>query len=125
MLDILQRIALAIRPLRYAAIVLGLLCLAALGVIILGAPASGEQNRYLVPAIVGFVWCLSAYGFIDTFQHVPEKADRDRHGWVARLKLQLYRGWFWILAVLFTAATLAALFLTFRLGAFWAGKYLG
>lgn len=125
MLDTLQKIALFIRPLRYPVVVVGLLCVAALGVIVFGAPAAGEQNRYLVPAIVGFIWCLSAYGFIDTFQHVPEKADRERHGFFARIKLGFYRGWFWILAVLLGASTLAALFLTFKLGAFWMGKYFG
>jgi len=125
MLDALRKLALFIRPLRYAAAVAGLLCLLALAVILLGAPASGEQNRYLVPALVGFIWSLSAYGFIDTFQHVPDKADPRRHGLVARGKLSLYRAWFWVLTVLFGVSTLAALFLTLKLGAFWLGKHFG
>lgn len=124
MIDAFQKIAVRIKPLRYLAVVLGLLCLLALAVIVLGGPASGEQNRYLVPALVGFIWCLSAYGFIDTFQSVPPRADRS-HRFFARIKLHLFRGWFWLLAVLFAASTLAALFLTFKLGSFWLGKYYG
>jgi hypothetical protein len=122
MIDTFQKIATRIRPLRYAAVALGLACLAALAFMVLVAPPSGEQNRYLMPAMVGFVWALSAYGFIDTFQAVPGKADRSR-GFLARAGLFLYRGWFWFLAILFSASTLAALLLTFKLGAFWLGKY--
>lgn len=122
MIDTFQKIARWIAPLRYAVVVMGLACLAALAFIVLGAPAAGGHNRYLVPAMVGFIWCLSAYGFIDTFQSVPERADR-RHGFFLRMKLYLARGWFWLLAILFTASTLAALFLTFKLGSFWLGKY--
>lgn len=122
LIDSLQKIALRLRPLRYAALVLGVLCLGALAVIVFVAPAAGEHNRYLVPAMVGFIWCLSAWGFIDTFQSVPERAGR-QHGFFARIKLHLSRGWFWLLAILFAGSTLAALFLTFKLGAFWLGRY--
>lgn len=118
MIDTLQRIAVRIRPLRRVAVVLGVACLAGLAMIIFVAPASGDSNRFLVPAIVGFIWCLSAYGFIDTFQFVPEKLDRE-HGFFARIKRGASRAWFWFLALLFGGSTLAALFLTFKLGAVW------
>lgn len=124
MIDSFRKIAVRIRPLRHVAVVLGVVCLAAALAIVLVAPASGEHNRYLVPAMVGFVWCLSAWGFIDTFQSVPERGEPGR-GLFTRLKRGLQRGWFWLLAVLFAASTLAALFLTFRLGSFWLGKYFG
>lgn len=120
MIDGLRRIAVRIRPLRYAAVVLGLVCLAGLGAIIFVAPASGDSDRFLVPAIVGFIWCVSAYGFIDTFQAVPERMDRTR-GAFARIKRGMARAWFWFLAILFGASTLAALFLTLRLGSVWLG----
>lgn len=122
MIDTLQRIAVRIRPLRYVALVLGAACLVALAVIIFGTAAAGGGNRFLVPAIVGFIWCLSAYGFIDTFQSVPERMDR-AHGWFSRIKRSMFRAWFWVLAVLFGGSTLAALFLTFKLGSYWLGKY--
>lgn len=118
MIDTLQRIAVRIRPLRRVAAVLGVVCLAGLAMIVFVAPASGGGNRFLVPAIVGFIWCLSAYGFIDTFQFVPEKLDRD-YGIVARIKRRVSRAWFWFLALLFGGSTLAALFLTLKLGAVW------
>lgn len=120
MIDTLQRIAVRMRPLRHVAVVLGLACLAGLVMIIFAAPASGDSNRFLVPAIVGFIWCLSAYGFIDTFQSVPQKVD-PRHGVFSRIKRRVSRAWFWFLAVLFGASTLAALFVTVRLGSVWLG----
>lgn len=122
MIDVLQKIAVRIRPLRPVAFVAGLLCLAALGVIVFGSPASGAGNRYLMPAIVGFIWCLSAYGFIDTFQTVPDKVELSA-GFFAGMKRRIARGWFWFLALLFGISTLAALFLTLKLGSFWLGKY--
>lgn len=124
MIDALHQIAVRIRPLRRVAVVLGLVCLAGLGLILFAAPASGGSNRLLVPAIVGFIWCLSAYGFIDTFQYVPEKLDRNC-GLFARMKRSVSRAWFWFLAILFGGSTLAALFLTFKLGLFWLGAYGG
>lgn len=118
MIDTLQRIAVRIRPLRRVALVLGVVCLAGLALIIFAAPASGDSNRFLVPAIVGFIWSLSAYGFIDTFQFVPERLDRE-HGFFARARRRISRAWFWFLALLFGGSTLAALFLTLKLGAVW------
>lgn len=118
MIDSLHRIAVRIRPLRYVAVVLGAVCLAVLGMIIFVSPATGDGNRFLMPAIVGFIWCLSAYGFIDTFQSVPGRSDASQ-GIIARLKRRLARAWFWFLAILFAVSTLAALFLTIRLGSVW------
>lgn len=122
MIDTLQKLAVRIRPLRYVAVVLGLACLAALAFIVFAMPAASAGNRYLLPAIVGFVWCLSAYGFIDGFQSVPERARR-ADGFFARVRRTVFRAWFWLLAVVFAASTLAALFLTFKLGGVWLDTY--
>ncbi|MBS1269796.1 MAG: hypothetical protein MAG794_00748 [Gammaproteobacteria bacterium] len=124
MIDFLQRVAIRIGVLRRVAIVVGAMCLAALGFIVFGSSASGAGNKYLVPAMVGFIWCLSAYGFIDTFRSVPRKADRT-YGLFGRFKQNILRAWFWLLAGAFAASTLAALFLTFKLGSVWLGKYYG
>jgi len=120
MIDALQRIAVRIRPLRHVAVVLGLACLAGLAVILFAAPPAGDSNRFLVPAFVGFIWCLSAYGFIDTFQSVPERVDPGR-GLLARMRRAVARAWFWFLAALFGVSTLAALLLTIKLGSVWLG----
>lgn len=114
MIDTLQRIARRLRPLRHVALILAFACLAALLVIVFGLPAASDANRFLVPALVGFIWSLSAYGFIDTFQSVPARMDR-AGGWMARAGRSLVRAWFWCLAALLGGSTLAALFLTYRL----------
>ncbi|HSH43974.1 MAG TPA: hypothetical protein VK973_17760 [Arenicellales bacterium] len=120
MIDALQRIAVRFRPLRQVAVILGLGCLVALAVVLLSPPAAGGGDRYLVPALIGFIWSLSAYGFIDTFQSVPARLDMPR-GMLARMRRAAARGWYWFLAILFAASTLAALLLTFKLGAYWLG----
>jgi hypothetical protein len=121
MIDVLERVARRFRPLRHVAVVLGVGCLAALAYILFLAPPTSDSNRYLVPALVGFIWCLSAWGFIDTFQSVPGRAGR-KQGLFTRLKRSAARAWFWFLALVFGASTLAALFLTFKLGVFWLGR---
>jgi len=120
MIDVLHRVALRLRPLRHVAVVVGAACLVGLVFVVFVAPPTSDSNRFLVPALVGFVWCLSAWGFIDTFQSVPARPDREQ-GLFARLKGSAARAWFWFLALLFGASTLAALFLTLKLGAFWIG----
>jgi len=120
MIDVLQRVAVRFRPLRHVAVILGLGCLAALGVVLFSPPAAAGGDRYLVPALIGFIWSLSAYGFIDTFQSVPARLETPR-GMLARIRRAVARGWYWLLAILFAASTLAALLLTFKLGAYWLG----
>lgn len=122
MIDTLQRIAARISPLRHVAVALAVVCLVGLAMILFVAPASGDSNRFLVPALVGFVWCVSAYGFIDTFQSVPARMD-ESHSFFARVRRALTRGWYWLLAIAFAASTAAALLLTFKLGSVWLDKY--
>lgn len=122
MIDTLQRFALRIRPLRHVAVALAVVCLVGLAMILFVAPASGDSNRFLVPALVGLVWCVSAYGFIDTFQSVPVAID-ESHGLFARAKRALARAWYWLLALVFAASTAAALLLTFKLASVWLDRY--
>jgi len=123
-LDSLKTLAIRLRPLRHLAVLLAVACLAVLAYIVLAGSASGAENRFLVPAIVGLVWGLSAYGFVDTFQTAPPRAAAD-DGWFARTGRALVRAWFWLLAAAFLVSTLAALFLTFKLGSVWLDKYHG
>lgn len=124
MLDLLRKIAVWMSPLRPVALVGGLVCLAALSGIVFVYPASSTGNKYVMLAIIGLVWCLSAYGYIGTFQSVPGRVEPSS-GLLARVKRRLARGWFWFLAILFGLSTLAALFLTFRFGSLWLAKYYG
>ena len=101
----------------------GVLFLVIVVVIILFSNAR-EDDKYLIPGVLGILWSLSAYTFISNFQSVPEKAKRP-DGFFHRLKRNIHRSWYWIIAFIFTGTTVAAVFLTFRLISIWLNDYNG
>jgi energy-coupling factor transporter transmembrane protein EcfT len=120
-IDRLQRIALAIRFLRLPSMLAALVGLLALFATVL-LSRSHAGDILVIPAFLGLAWGLSAYAFITTFQAVPDKADR---GWglFARLKRNLRRAWYGLIALLFLAATLLVVFLTYRMSMVWLREY--
>ncbi len=81
-------------------------------------------GKYLIPGFLGILWSLSAHAFIINFQSVPEKAKRS-DGFLHRLKRNVHRSWYWIIAFIFTGTTVAAVFFTFRLVSIWLNDYNG
>lgn len=120
-IDRLQKLALRIRPLQPVAIGIGVLCLAVVAGIIL-TDYSQQNDRYLLPAIAGALWSLSAWVFINTFQSVPGRAG-SAQGIRARFKRKSLRAWYWLLALVFLATTVVAVFLTLRLSRIWFSEY--
>jgi len=123
MIDSFQRFANRLWPLRIVAVGAGVLSLVLVAVIILFSTTQ-EDDKYLIPGVLGILWSLSAYAFISTFQSVPEKAKRP-DGFLHRLKRNIHRSWYWIIAFIFTGTTVATLFLTFRLFSIWHNDYNG
>ncbi|MCZ6560473.1 MAG: hypothetical protein O6931_06260 [Gammaproteobacteria bacterium] len=72
----------------------------------------------MIPSIVGFLWALSVYSFIGSFQHVPARAN-SQHSFLAKLMAALRRLRYWILALLALISSVAVLFVTYRLFAVW------
>lgn len=95
-----------------------LLFLVAAYLVVFGDPQ--RSDAVLLPAIVGFLWCLCAAVFITTFESVPPPATADMAGW-PRLKRGLARSWYGLLALVFLGLTVAGLLLTNRL----VGEALG
>ncbi|NBC13808.1 MAG: hypothetical protein GVY09_10780 [Gammaproteobacteria bacterium] len=115
----LQSVARWLRPaLSVFSALAALLLLAAAYLVIFGDPQ--RSDAVLLPAIVGFLWCVCAAVFITTFESVPPPATADMAGW-PRLKRGLARGWYGLLALAFLGLTVAALLLTNRL----VGEALG
>jgi hypothetical protein len=79
-------------------------------------------DLFLVPAIIGLLWSLSGYAFILNFRSVPCWSEEAR-GLFKRLKLRLLRFWYWLLASLFLATTLALLLISIRLIRVWMQDY--
>lgn len=121
MIDSLQKLAVRLEPFRFVAIVIGALCfLVAAGIIF--TAFSQENDRYLIPAITGLLWSLSAYVFISTFQSVPQRA-RPAPGFRHLFTRSVQRGWYGLLAAVFLGTTVVAVFLTLRLFRVWFVEY--
>lgn len=117
MIDVFQKLAVRMRPLRFVAVGGGVVFLAVTAAVTLHSD-SWDGDHYLVPAMVGLLWSLSAYAFIQTFQSVPAIGGRDLGFW-HRARRFIHRGWYWLLAALFSITTVALIFLTSRLIAIW------
>lgn len=121
MIDKFQRLALAIHVLRLPAVVVGLMCVGSVVVIVLTS-RTNEGDRFLIPSVVGAFWAMSAHTFITTFRSVPEKADKSL-AFYAKLKLNVIRGLYWLVGLVFLGSTVATLSVTNRLVSIWLSEY--
>ncbi len=117
LIDTLRKIAVRIQFLRLPFLLLSLVCLIALVYIVLTS-TTHAGDRFLIPSIVGLLWSLSGYAFVLNFRSVPE-SDRERIGVFKRLTYRLHRFWYWLLALLFFATSLALFFISFRMLRLW------
>lgn len=94
----------------------------AYAVYIVFTSTSHAEDRHLFPSILACLWALSLYGFIETFQYVPQ-ALTDSPGWFRRVKRRLSRLWYWLIAMAFLATSAAILVLTLRTLSVWFAEY--
>ena len=120
MLDRLKQLAVKLQPARTPVLLLALACLAGIGFLLLVTPQAGD--RLLIPLLALLLWSFSAYDLIATFHAIPSPPAADA-GLLQRLRRHLHRGWYWLLALVFLAATVAVLLLTFRLISAWLRAY--
>ena len=89
-----------------------------LGVLFLGA----GDDRALIPALLGFLWCLSLLALIHLFQSI-DLAEPARGGAGQRIGRALRLSGYWLLAAVWLAVTLVVLVLSFRLGSIWVDGF--
>lgn len=118
MIDRFQQLARLMYPLRYLALAGCGMALAGLTVILLSAPGHASE-RYLPLCAAGLFWCLSGYAFIINFHTVPQRPAPDSGLW-ARVKHRLQRAWYGLLALVFIATSVAALWISLRMLLLWA-----
>ena len=121
MIDRLRSISNAIRGLSMPSLVLAIVCLA-YAVFVIFASSSHEGDKHLFPAILGFLWALSTYSFIETFRHVPERTG-DERGFLKRTRRRLSRFWYWIIGLVFVGLSVAVVAITLRILTIWLREY--
>ena len=122
MIDRFQKIARKLRLLRLPALAVGFLGLAVI-VTTIFMSQSREGDRFLVPAVVALLWAMSTYAFVETFQSVPAPVSGTM-SWFARLGRRLRRIWYWLIALVFVSASMAAVVVAFRMLVVWWRNYV-
>ena len=120
MLDRLKQLAVKLQPARTPVLLLALACLAGIGFLLLVTPQAGD--RLLIPLLALLLWSFSAYDLIATFHAIPSRPATDA-GLLPRFRGRLRRAWYGLLALVFLAATVAVLLISFRLLALWLRAY--
>lgn len=121
MIEKLNKLAIFISPLKWPALIISI-ALLVVAVTIAVSSSSRDEDILLIPSIVGFVWFLCIYVLISNFQNIPRKIEPE-DGWLARIKVRLYRFWFLVLGLLFILTTGLVLFISYRLIMDWLSRY--
>jgi branched-subunit amino acid permease len=123
MIDTLGKIARALSILRLPTIAVGLACAGAL-VIIIFTSQSHEEDRYLIPSLVGVVWAIATYIFLGSFSAVPPKPTTS-WSFFRRVRRHVVRAWYGVLAIVYFTTSGFALWITSRLLSIWIRDYFG
>lgn len=121
MIDRLMTIAQSAKRLAAPSLAISLLCFV-YATFIAFTSTSVEDDEYLFPSILGFIWMLSFYAFIETFKNVPQRPEANL-GFFARAKRKLIRFWYWIIGLTLLASSAAAVMFTIRALAIWVRNY--
>jgi len=117
MIERLQRIASLLVRFRLPIIILGGCCLVLLVLSVIEDPWL-EDDRLLMPSLLGFCWALMLYSTGEIFQTLPEQATADT-GWRRRLALRVRRLILSLLGLLMLVSTAALLVLSYQLLRVW------
>lgn len=121
MIDRLRRVARVIERVAVPSLMFAGACFA-YAVFIVFTSSSHEDDKYLFPSVLGFLWALSLYGFVETFKYVPEHGGNEP-GILKRAKRRLSRLWYGLIGLVFFGSTVAVIVLTLRVSAVWLGEY--
>lgn len=117
MIERLQRIASLLVRFRLPIIILGGCCLVLLVLSVIEDPWL-QDDRLLMPSLLGFCWALMLFSTGEIFQTLPEQATVDT-GWRRRLALRFRRFFLSLLGLLTLVSTAALLVLSYQLLRVW------
>lgn len=83
----------------------------------------GENDVYIIPSIMGFIWSLLLISIISLFTNVPDIPSSDEK-FFNRIKIRIKRGFYHLLSFLFVIITIAIILLTLRTFLIWQGSHL-
>ena len=110
MLDLLHRLAVALKPLAWAAPA-GAVCCALL--LLANVLAGVGRDWLLPPSLIGLLWFLSLAALIGNFAQVPSRQVPAGPA-LRRAGHRLKRAGYWLLAAVFVATSGAALYVSLR-----------
>ena len=113
MLESLQKIAVALRPLYIPALV-GVVVFAVLFLMNIFELEPAADTALLIPILVGLLWSLFWYSFIGSFQEIPGKPQAGQR-FFTRIKIRCIRAWYWLLALLTLATSVGVIVVSIRL----------
>ena len=114
MIEALQKIAVRLRPLMPVAVLLGVAGCA----LFTWSAVTVKNDGYLAPGLLAALWGAWLFTLISGFSAVPPPA-RQQQPLRKRLRIQLARAGYTLMAWIILASGLVALFMTFRLLALW------
>ena len=120
-LNKLKNFSLKIQWLSWPVIILGIISLITI-VMVLVTSQSNEDNKFFIPSILSLVWSMNTYVFIAAFRFVPEKADKTM-GFFLRLKTQMSRIWYSLIALSLVVITFLMMFLSYKIILVWLNEY--
>lgn len=121
MIDRLMTIAHSAKRLAAPSLAIALLCFVN-AIFIAFTSTSVEGDKYLFPSILGFIWTLSFYAFVETFRGVPKRSEANL-GFFARTKRKLIRFWYWIIGLILLASSATVVMFTARVLTIWVRDY--
>ena len=81
-----------------------------------------ENDGYLIPSVLGFIWTLLYLLLVSAFPYVPEKPDPSIK-FFKRIKIKFKRGIYYLIGIVFVVTTLAGIVLSFRMINIWLTDY--
>ena len=121
MLDFLHRMASKASSVRYLVVTAcGFFLLSTVAIAL--TSGSAQDDRYLIPSIVGLLWSLSTWTFISTFRSIPQKPAQTL-GLIGRFGTRIRRGWYWFLALACGLSSAAVVWISVRLISLWLREY--
>jgi hypothetical protein len=111
MIDVMQRLANRVYPIRFLFVVMAILCLLAFTYLVLSGDL--RLDAYLFPSLISFGWSVCLFGVSDVFNKVPQKVN-EHDGFFARVKKRVKRFVAWIWSVGFLVCTVMLFYLSFK-----------